>query len=146
MDTNILVNDRLESGTVLIDALREVGVEVSVAFWAKLADESDWNLYLASPAVEVDEEETKAYCMLRMILSSKPELGIDLFDVTFVDLDNSMAVAAAEVIKPKAATGPFAVANPKPYPGMTRYGGKVFGGLEIDGAYIYPPPRTAVTA
>ncbi len=146
MDSNILVNDQLESGTVLIDALRATGVEVSVAFWAKMADESDWNLYLASPAVEVDEEETDAYRKLRMILSQKPELGIDLFDVTFVDLENSMAVAAAEFITPKSATGPFAIANPKPYPGMTRYGGRVFGGLEIDGAYIYPPPRAAVTA
>ena len=57
-----------------------------------------------------------------------------------------MAIAAAEFIKPKLATGPFAVPNPKPYLGMTRYSGKVFGGLEIDGAYIYPPPRAPVTA
>ena len=146
MNSNALVNDRLDCGAALIEALRRSGVLIVAAFWAKLAEESDWNLYLVTPAVEDDEQETNWYRNLQSVLGQRPELGIDLFDVIFIDTDNSMAIAAAEVIKSKSATGPFAVANPKPYPGMTRYGGKVFGGLEIDGAYIYPPPRAAVTA
>ena len=44
MDSNALVNDQLDSGTTLIQALRASGVEITVAFWAKLKDESDWNL------------------------------------------------------------------------------------------------------
>ena len=43
--------------------------------------------------------------------------------------------------KPKVPDGPFAVRNPKPYSGMTRFGGSSLGGISVDGAYIYPPSQ-----
>lgn len=139
MDSNALVNGQLDGGSRLLAALSDAGVEIVVGFWTKLTEASGWNLYLASPAVETKEGSHRAYGSLLRILTQMPELEIDSDDVLFVDVDDAMAVEAVAVVKPKDA-------NAKPYTGVTRFRGSVFGGLEIDGAYIYPPPRTAVTA
>lgn len=139
MDSNVLVNNQLDGGSALIAALHNAGLEITAAFWAKLTEAPDWSLYLASPAVETREGSLSAYGTLLRVLVQRPELEIDSDDVLFIDLDDSMAVEAVEVVKSK-------VVNGKPFTGVTRFRGPVFGGLEIDGAYIYPPPRAAVTA
>ncbi len=139
MDTNALVNAQLDGGSRLITALNDAGVEITSAFWAKLTEAPDWNLYVASPAVETDNGSLEAYRKLTSILSQREEIGVDIDDVLIIDVEDAMAVEAAEVVKEK-------VVNGKPYTGVTRFRGPVFGGLEIDGAYIYPPPRTVVTA
>jgi len=140
-----MVIEQIDQGAALIEALRKDDFETAVAFWAKLSDGQNYHLYLALPVVSV-AGEFNAYLAVQRKLRQMPELGLDPLEVRVLDPQDSMAVAAAEILKPKVAVGPFAVANPKPYPGMTRYGGSKLGGMEIDGAYIYPPPRAAVTA
>lgn len=139
MDTNALVNAQLDGGSRLLTALHDAGVVTTVAFWAKLTEARDWNLYVASPVVETDEGELEAYRKMTSILSQHEEFGVDIDDVLIIDVEDGMAVEAAEVVKSK-------VTNGKPYTGITRFKGYTLGGLEIDGAYIYPPPRASVTA
>ena len=139
MDSNALVNSEIDAGSRLIAALTDGGMDIVVAFWTKLTEAPEWSLYLATPVIETDTESVNPYRKLVTILSEQQGLGIDIDDVLIIDADDSMAVEAAEVVKSK-------VVNGKPFTGVTRFRGPVFGGLEIDGAYIYPPPRTAVTA
>ena len=136
MDSNALVNDRLACGAKLVEAIRTAGLDITAAFWAKRSDLRDWSLYVASPArdAEGEAERVEAYRTLQAVVARRPELGIDLSDIRFVRASQSMAVAAAEFV------------NPKPYAGVTRFSGSTLGGMEIDGAYIYPPPRAAVSA
>ncbi len=139
MNSNALVNSELDAGSRLITALSDGGMEIVVAFWTKLTEAPGWSLYLASPVAETDAESINPYRKLTTILSEHQELGIDIDDVLIIDADDAMAVQAADILKSKLTNG-------KPYTGITRFKGFTLGGLEIDGAYIYPPPRAAVSA
>lgn len=140
MDQGTVVSEQTESGKRLIESLAAAGFEVPVAFWAKPTDEGKWFLYLASPFVD-EKGPAAAYDLVLGVLRKRPDLWIDPFEVRVVGLNDSLAEAALAATKPKVPDSPFAVSNPKPYPGMTRFGGSTLGGLSIDGAYIYPPPQ-----
>lgn len=140
MDQNAVVNEQAASGKRLIEALATAGFDVPVAFWAKPTDDGKWFLYLASPVVD-EKGPAIAYRFVHGVLRQIPDLWIDLLEVKVIGLHDSLAQAAMAVLNPRVADGPFAIRHPKPYPGMTRFGGTVFGGVSIDGAYIYPPPQ-----
>ncbi len=137
-----MVTDELTSGRKLIERLIRGGFDVSLAFWVKETDARRWYLYLASTVVD-KEGPAAAYRAVLPVVESMPELGIDPFAIKVVGVDDSMAAAAREVIRPKIPDSPFAVRNPKPYQGMTRFGGSTLAGVSIDGAYIYPPSQPA---
>lgn len=139
MDSNAVVNTQLDGGAEFLKTLRAEGVEVTVAFWAKLFEGYSYSLYIASPAFGDDDEKLFAYGVLQKIFAYGPAFGIELFDVRAVGADYSMALAAAEIVRPKSARA-------KVYDGVTAFRGEKLGGVEIDGAYIYPPPRAAVNA
>jgi hypothetical protein len=129
-----MVNDRLESGRRLLEELRGSGFEIAASFWAKPSDEGNWFLYIASPVV-VEQGQAMAHRLVYTMIQRMPELGIDPFEVRVVGLADSMSKAAIEFTRPKSGTGPFAVPNPR---GIVRFGGSSFGGVSVDGAYIYP--------
>ncbi len=52
MDTIALVDAQIDSGLSLLDRLREEGVTVDAACWAKPGDEDRWSLYIATPLVD----------------------------------------------------------------------------------------------
>jgi hypothetical protein len=145
MDQDTVVNEQTESGKRLIEALAEAGFEVRVAFWAKPTEAGKWYLYLASPMVD-ERGPTAAYRHVYDVMRKIPDLWIDPLDIRVVGLNDSLAEAALAVTKPKVPDSPFAVRNPKPYPGMTRFGGATLGGVSIDGAYIYPTPQPGASA
>ena len=140
MDQDTVVNEQTESGKQLIEALAADGFEVRIAFWAKPTEEEKWFLYLASPVVDA-KGPTPAYRHVFDVLRKTPGLWIDPFEVKVLGVNDSLTEAALAVTKPKVPMSPFAARNPKPYPGMTRFGGSTLGGVSIDGAYIYPPPQ-----
>lgn len=142
MDQDTMVDVSLHGGWRLIDSLVGQGFRIDAAFWARLSDEEKWILYLASPVVDpaVDNDGLReAYRLIHDVLRSAPEWGIDPFRVIVLGVEHPMAKAAADLVKSKVATGPFAVPNPKPYRGITRFNGRSLGGHYIDGAFIYPP-------
>lgn len=145
MDQDTVVSEQTENGKRLIEALAADGFDVRVAFWAKPTDEGKWFLYLVSSSVD-DKGPAVAYRLVHRILRKMPELWIEPLEIRVVGLNDSLAEAALELTKPKVADSPFAVRNPKPYPGMTRFGGSTLGGVSIDGAYIYPPSQPGVSA
>ena len=145
MDPYAKVNTSLDGGAYLIDVLREHGFEIEVAFWAKLTEDRNWLLYVACPGV--DECGTRdAIRTIHEAVRGMPALGIDPFEIRAIGVRDPMAVAAAEVVKPKVPTGRFADANPKWFTGPIRYTDLYLGGMSIDGAYIYPPKQPAPAA
>jgi hypothetical protein len=142
MDQDVLVSADLAGGWHLIDALSKRGFKIEVAFWANLSDEEKWILYLASPSVDplVDTDGLReSYRLVHDVIRESPEWGINPFTVIVLGVKHPMAQAVADLVKPKSAVGPFAVPNPKPYRGVTRFGGNSLGGIRVDGAFIYPP-------
>lgn len=142
MDQDALVVTRVEAGSRLIEALAADGFEVRSAFWAKPAADGEWFLYLASPAAD-DPGPEAAYQTVHRVVRQRPDLGFHPLDVRVIGMDDPMTRAAVEATKPRVAAGPFAVPNPKPYRGMTRYGGSTFGGLSVEGVLIYPTMQPA---
>ena len=145
MDQDTVVSEQTESGRRLIEALVADGIEVQAAFWAKPTDEGKWFLYLVSSMVD-DKGPAVAYRLVHAILRRMPDLRIDPFEIKVVGLKDSLAEAALALLKPNGPDSPFAARNPRPYPGMTRFGGSTLGGVSIDGAYIYPPSQPAPSA
>jgi len=140
-----MVSEQTESGKRLIDALPTEGFDVRVAFWAKPTDEGKWFLYLASPLVD-DKGPAVAYRIVLGILRKTPDLWLDPFEIRVVGLNDSLTEAVLAAIKPKVPASPYAAWNPKPYPGMTRFGETTLGGVSMDGAYIYPPSQSGASA
>ena len=142
MDQDAMVSAvELRGGWDLIGALAARDFALDVAFWSRPDGEEKSALFLASP--KADEIGLgPSYKLIHDILRDAPEWGIDPFAVQVLGAGNPMAVAAADLVKPRVAAGPFAVPNPKPYQGMTRYNGRrPLGGIPADGVYIYPPWR-----
>jgi hypothetical protein len=144
MDQDTVVMGQIDGGKSLIESLRDVGFDVRTAFWARPTDDEKWFLYLASPVVDAKGLQA-AYGVVHRVIRQKPELWIDPFEVRVLGENDTLAVAAREVIKPRMALGPFAVPNPKPHVGMTRFNGSSLGGVSVDGVYIYPPSIAAVS-
>jgi len=136
-----VVSQQTDQGERLIKALAEHGFDVQVAFWAKPTDEGKWFLYLASSMVD-DKGPAAAYRFVHEILRKK-SVFIDPLEIRVIGLNDSLTEAALAATKPNVPDSPYAVRNPKPYPGMTSFEGPTLGGLNIDGAYIYPPPSPA---
>ena len=55
MDTELLVESRIEDGQRLIDQLIRDEIEVSVGFWGRLSEEGLWQLYIASPSIHAEK-------------------------------------------------------------------------------------------
>lgn len=138
MDKDTVVSQQTDEGKRLIEALAKDGFDVQVAFWAKPTDEGKWFLYLASPMVD-DKGPAAAYRLVHRVLRSMPNVLIEPLEIRVVGLNDSVTEAVLALIKPKVPSSPYAVRNPKPYPGMTSFDGPTLGGLNIDGAFIYPP-------
>lgn len=138
MDQDAMVNVNLPGGWRLVDRLAGRGFPVEAAFWAKLEDYERWLLYLASPVVD-EQGLQAAYRLVLDAIREDPEWGIDVFTVTVLSAEDPMSKAAADLVRPKVAAGSVAVANPRPYRGVTRCGGRSLGGTLVDGAFIYPP-------
>ena len=145
MDQNSLLNEQTLSGMRLIEALASDGFEVRIAFWAKLADESRF-LFIASPFVD-EKGARAAYQRVFNVMRNTPEIWIEPLEIKVLGLNDSLTLGAMAVTKPRESNRPFADRNPRPYPGMTRFGGATLGGVSIDGeAYIYPPSIPSVSA
>ena len=117
-----MVND----GRKLIDAMKNGGIDVSSAFWAKAGDDEVWYLYIASPVVDA-VGVTEAYRRLHPIIRQlqDQQFSIDPFEIKLISPQSPMVQGAAKLSEN--------------YKGITRSGGTQLGGVSVAGAVIYPP-------
>ena len=137
MDQEALVTEQIEGGRRLIEALLSEGVEIHAAFWAKPTDDEKWFLYLASDAVD-KLGVAAVYRTVHYLIRRNPDFWIKPFEVRLISQTDPMAEATLSAIRPRVARGPSAVGDPKPYPGITRFGEGTLAGVPVDGAFIYP--------
>lgn len=148
MDTELLVEERIEDGQSLIDRLARDGFPVAVAFWVKTRlpvltsglasgtvsyttfppspqEEGQWFLYIGSPSVN-PESPGAAYGTVYAALSRVPDPCFSLLEIKLVNSTNP-AVRDALAVR-------------KRYPGriLDVNSEKRFGDLSVDKMYIYP--------
>jgi len=124
MDTELLVDERIEDGRKLLSALTAMAFDVTAAFWVRTSGEGLWFLYIASPTVR--GQVADAYRAVYSALSQLQTPSLTLSEIKLVEPTNPIAADAITIRDRYAARIP------------TRYNGKRLGGLEIEEAYIYP--------
>jgi len=128
----------------LIDALAGEGIEIRTAFRVKPTDEDKWYLYLAIPGVD-ENGKTSSYGIIHRVIRQMPELWLDPFEVKVIGMTDTLTSAATELAKSKVAAGSHSMPNFNTYPGVTFFGGSTFGGMSVDGVYIYPMTKSTVS-
>ncbi len=132
MDTELLVDNRIEDGRKLIVELVRDGFDVVVALWLKTSEEGLWFLYIASTSVET-ERIGDAYRRVYSCLSRIADPCVALSETKLIHAMNPIAQDA--------------IAVRDRYPGKmpTKYQGRRLGNLSIEEAYIYPPASGPMT-
>lgn len=132
MDTELLVDDRIDEGRALISELFTDAFDVAVAMWIKTSEEGRWFFYVGSSSVEV-QELGNAYRRVYACLSRIPNSSIALSDIKLVNVGHAIARDA------------IAIRDRNPARIPTRYHGKRLGNLSIEDAYIYPQVSASIS-
>jgi len=129
VDQEPLVMDEIDAGAQFAWAFDQY-LPVKVAFWLKAGDAGQRYLYIASDQIN-DDNFDHAYGEVLRIASRMPSIYLDAFQVKVINAATPLARAAAAINEQ--------------YPARigTRVGGRMFGGMSIDSAYIYPSPLPA---
>jgi hypothetical protein len=139
MDQSTVVTEQIEDGQKLIDHLVASGVGIDAAFWAWPVEEAQWYLYLATPLVD-QQGAIEGYRQVHNALDGLGNSSITTFHIKLLDTEDSITRDILRMITPRVSNGPFTIPVPYRHRGMTSIGRTTIGGLEIDGAMIYPPP------
>ena len=130
MDRGPLVNEEIEDGETLARAF-DAYASVKIAFWVKSSDEDQRYLYLASDEIN-DGNFDVAYGEVIRLTNALGLLHLDPFRVKVVSGNDPLAAAALKL----SSSYPGKIAN--------RYGGRIFGGMDVDDVYVYPSPLLVV--
>jgi hypothetical protein len=132
MDQDPLVREKIDAGAEFLKRFRKT-TPVQAAFWLKPAeDDGRWNLYLWSEKFS-DQNFDLAYGEVLRLAKTLQDPNFDPFEVRILRGENALAQAAIDVYKRYPAKVP------------THFNGRSFGGVSVDGVYIYPA-LAAVTA
>lgn len=125
MDTELLVDPRLEDGQKLVAELVAAGFDVSVAFWVKISEEGLWFLYIGSTSVE-PAKIGDAYRTLYACLSKLQDPSVGFSEVKLIQASDPIAKDAV------------AARDRQPDRFPVRFRGERLGGLTVEEAIIYP--------
>jgi hypothetical protein len=131
MDQGPLVIEETDAGAELVRRLDKY-FPVKAAFWVKESEEGHWYLYIASDQIS-DRNLDMAYGEVLRLAGQMASPYLDPFQVKLIPTSDPLAQAALDILRR--------------YPGMmaTRFGSKNFGGMGVDGVYIYPASVTTLT-
>lgn len=127
MDTDVLVENKIEDGESLIRQLIREQFGVEVAFWVKTSEEGLWQLWIASPAVDprnLGEALGNVYAALTKI----PECSIRPSEINLISDTDPIAGQAV------------ALRDRHPSRELKRYNAKRLGKLATEELCIYPRP------
>jgi hypothetical protein len=130
MDQALLVEDIIDGGRKLIDALSQDGFPVTAAAWLRETDGGQWYLYLASPVVD-SIGRTAAYRQFQHSFRRVgPSLGFGPFEVRLIPTDDP--VAQAVKMSQSQYSGPI----------DTWRGVNQFGGVPVESVFVYGARRS----
>ncbi len=130
MDQEPLVIEETEAGEKLVRLLDQY-VKVEVACWVKGSEEGQWYLYIASDKID-DSNLDLVYGEVLRLADQMASPYLDPFRVKLIPTRDPIAQAALDI--------------QRRFPGRmaTRFGGKNFGGIGVDGVFIYPVLNAAI--
>ena len=127
MDQGPLVREKIDAGAKFLKLFQRYA-PIRAAFWLKPAeDDGRWNLYLWAEEF-TDQNFDLAYGEVLRLARTLQDPNFDPFEVRILRGKNALAQAAVDIYK----RYPAKIA--------THYNGRSFGGISVDGVYIYPPP------
>jgi hypothetical protein len=129
MDQEPLVIEQIDAGRKFLDVFEKYA-PVRVAFWLKPSEDAGWYLHVASERIDF-ENLPRAYTEVLRMAQEVVDPNFDPFRVKLIGADDPLARAALDVYRRYPARIP------------TRFQGRVFGGMNVEGVYIYPPPVPA---
>ena len=126
MDTEILVDQRVDGGRALLTQLGRDGIAVSVAFWVCTREELLWFFYIASDSFN-RESIGQAYGAVNVSLNKISENRVTLSELRLVHPTSDIAVAAMALRK-----------RPPGRPAIKLQRTRL-GDVDIEEGFIYPP-------
>lgn len=126
MDQAVLVNDEIKAGAELVRRFSAVK-PVKVAFWLKPSERSSYSLYLASDEI-TDTNFSQAYEDVVRLVNQIGSPHLDLSRIKVLSAAAPLAQAAHEINEQFPDRIPI------------HYGGRMLGGVSVDGFYVYPSP------
>src|SRR5437870_5300050 len=96
MDTELLVENRIDDGAMLLAELVRSGFDVTVATWVRTSEEGRWFFYIGSNSVS-PESLADAYRTVYSCLSKIPDPRIGLSEIKLVSASNPIARDAIAV-------------------------------------------------
>jgi hypothetical protein len=129
MGQESLVIEEIDAGEELVRRLDKF-TPVTAAFWVNDSEGGRWYLYIASDQID-DKNLDVAYGEVLRLAGQMGNPYLDPFQVKLIPSSDPLAQAALHIHRR--------------YPGLmaTRFGGQNFGGLGVEGVYIYPASVTA---
>lgn len=125
MDKASLVEEQIDDGKKLVEALDGAKVAVRAAMWFYYPEPNDWRLIIATPFLD-DVGPMKTYELIQNVIEkSLPDLSIKLRNIFLVSPQNKLI----KLMKAAIGTG-------KGISGI-RFTGNVINNVLIEDAYIY---------
>ena len=129
MDQGPLVREKIDAGAKFLKRFQKYA-PIQAAFWLKPAEDGRWNLYIWSEEF-TDQNYDQTYGEVSRVARTLQDPNFDQFEVTVLRGRNQLAQAAIDVYKRYPAKIP------------AHFSGRSFGGVSVDGVYVYPPPTAA---
>jgi hypothetical protein len=125
VDTEVLVEERIEHGRQLLVDLIQNDFDVDVALWVHTVEDDLWLLYIGSATLQ-DTQIGDAYGKIYGSLSKVKGMVIPVSDIKLILPSNPIAVAATMY------------RNRHNSRTAIRFSGNRIGGLAVQEAYVYP--------
>ena len=130
MDQGALVREKIDAGAKFLSRFRKYA-PIRAAFWLKPSDDDRrWNLYIWSEEFTAQNFRL-AYGEVLRHAKTLGDPNFDPFEVRILRGENALAQAAIDVYKRYSTKIP------------TYFNGRSFGGVSVDGVYVYPPSAAA---
>ena len=127
MDQDSLVNEVIEEGARFLTEFTKK-YPVRAAYWKKPTEDAQWYLYVISDQIN-GKNIKDAYREVSRVDEVQMSPYFDLFRIRLIKADDSTRTAALDFHRRYSWR----------FPG--RFAGKSFGGIFVDGAYIYATPE-----
>ena len=130
MDQGPLVREKIDAGAKFLKRFQKFA-SIQAAFWLKPAEDGRWNLYLWSEQFTFENYD-QPYLDVWRAAKTLHDPNFDQFEVTILRGQNPLAQAAVDIYKR--------------FPGKiaAHFNSRSFGGISVDGVYVYPLPAAAV--